>query len=286
MAGIPVENFPCISSISACFILSVVYVSSLYIWNSPHSRDHPTTIKKRFLSVFAMMFVSPLFLYMFSGCDVFDKNTIWELLGLRLPGILVASILPLVLTMILFLGPLAMQGRSGIWRLYAEPMYWVNNMLNLIWMRNHIVAPLSEEFTFRACMLPLLLQCFRPNTAIFICPLFFGTAHFHHMAERLSHGMELKKALLLSCFQFSYTTMFGAYSAYLFVRTGHFIAPFMAHAFCNHMGFPDLSELYTYQEPQRSVIMALCVVGLVLWCLLLDPLTTPSWYSNDVFYKM
>lgn len=53
-------------------------------------------------------------------------------------------------------------------------MYWITNAQNLIWLRNHVVAPLSEEFTFRSCMLPLLLQSFNPITAIFLCPLFFG----------------------------------------------------------------------------------------------------------------
>lgn len=56
----------------------------------------------------------------------------------------------------------------------SEPVFWFNNLRDLIWWRNHVVAPLSEEFTFRACMLPALLQCFQPITAVFICPLFFG----------------------------------------------------------------------------------------------------------------
>jgi prenyl protein peptidase len=101
----------------------------------------------------------------------------------------------------------------------------------------------------------------------------------------VSHVFNAPMLLVFAGFQFSYTTLFGAYSAYLFVRTGHFIAPFMAHAFCNHMGFPDLSEVQMHKEPQRSVLMATCVVGLVLWCLLLDPLTTPSWYANHIFYN-
>lgn len=29
---------PCISAISSCLVLSVVYVASLYVWNSPHNR--------------------------------------------------------------------------------------------------------------------------------------------------------------------------------------------------------------------------------------------------------
>lgn len=238
------------------------------------------------MSVFVMMFVSPLFLYVFSGCDMFYKNTIWELLGLRWPGLFLASVVPLLLTMILFLGPLALQALNGLWSLYAEPMYWLSNIGNLIWLRNHIVAPLSEEFTFRACMVPLLLQCFQPLTAVFVCPLFFGVAHFHHMAERLKAGMDLKQALLISCFQFMYTTLFGAYSAYLFLRTGHFVAPFLAHAFCNHMGFPDLVDLMNYTEPKRCLLMLLCIVGLLAWCLLLTPLTNPHWYSNTVYFKV
>lgn len=49
-----------------------------------------------------------------------------------------------------------------------------SNFTDLIWLRNYVVAPISEEFTFRACIIPLLLQCFQPMTAVFICPVFFG----------------------------------------------------------------------------------------------------------------
>ena len=35
-------------------------------------------------------------------------------------------------------------------------------------------APFSEEFIFRACMLPLLVPCFGTSLSVFLCPLFFG----------------------------------------------------------------------------------------------------------------
>ena len=35
-------------------------------------------------------------------------------------------------------------------------------------------APFSEEFIFRACMLPLLVPCFGTGLSVFLCPLFFG----------------------------------------------------------------------------------------------------------------
>jgi prenyl protein peptidase len=167
---------------------------------------------------------------------------------------------------------------------FAEPMFWLNSFKNLLWLRNHVVAPLSEEFTFRAAMLPILLQTFDPKTAILITPLFFGVAHLHHMHERIKNGMDKKTVILISSFQFVYTSIFGMYSAYLFVRTGHFIAPFAAHAFCNHMGFPDFQEVYNQTNPKRIILIALYVIGLVSFIVLLPSLTVPVWYSNNLFW--
>ncbi|XP_015588420.1 CAAX prenyl protease 2 [Cephus cinctus] len=278
-------DFSCVSPILSCFALSIVYVASLYVWNSPENREHPSTIKKRFFSVFIVNLISPVFLYFGLDEKIFQKATVWELLGLRWPGFIQAIILPLLLTMILFLGPLSVQGLNGLWKLYTEPMYWLGSLGSLAWWRNQVVAPLSEEWTFRACMLPLLLQCFTPTTAIFICPLFFGVAHLHHVVERTKTGMELKHVLFISCFQFAYTTLFGAYAAFLFAKTGHFVAPFTAHSFCNHMGFPDLSEVVAYKNPlKRAGLFSLFVIGLVTWCCLLTPMTNPVWFSNNLFW--
>ncbi|XP_076392160.1 ras converting CAAX endopeptidase Sras isoform X3 [Megachile rotundata] len=183
------------------------------------------------------------------------------------------------------IGPLSVQGFNGLWRLYTEPMYWLGSVRTLTWWRNQIVAPLSEEWTFRACMLPLLLQCFTPTTAIFVCPLFFGVAHFHHVVDKVKAGVKLKHALFISCFQFTYTTLFGAYAAFLFAKTGHLAAPFTAHSFCNHMGFPDLSEVVAFKDPlKRAGLFSLFVIGLVAWCFLLTPMTNPTLFHNNLFW--
>ncbi|RLU15696.1 hypothetical protein DMN91_011451 [Ooceraea biroi] len=261
----------CASAILSCLALSVVYVASLYVWSTPHNREHPSTIKKRFFSVFIMTFLSPAPLYFGLNEKVFQKASMWELLGLRWSGFIQAAVIPLLLTMILFLGPLSLQGFNGLWRLYTEPMYWLGSVRTLIWWRNQVVAPLSEEWTFRACMLPLLLQCFTPATAIFVCPLFFGVAHFHHVVGRVKMGMGIKHALFISSF--------------LFAKTGHFVAPFAAHSFCNHMGFPDLSEIAAYKDPlKRAGLLCLFVIGLVAWCFLLTPMTHPSLFNNNLFW--
>ncbi|XP_058461899.1 CAAX prenyl protease 2 [Malaya genurostris] len=282
--SVPDIQLSALVSVGACFAISVIYVASLYVWKSRHDRDHPSTIKRRFFSVFVVMLIAPLFVYFLTCEGVFRKYTMWEIMGFRLEGLLTAICLPLLLTSVLFLGPLSVTLTNGVWRIYSEPMYWMNAVQNLMWLRNHLIAPLSEEFTFRACMLPLLLQTFQPKVAILITPLLFGLAHLHHINERLRDGTPMKIVLTVSLFQFFYTTIFGIYSAYLFVRSGHFLAPFVAHAFCNHMGFPDIQEVLGQTYRRKAIFIGLYLLGMIGWILLLPTLTTPSWYANNLFW--
>lgn len=84
-----------------------------------HFSDHPTTVKKRFFSVFIVMLISPLFIYLFSSRELLDHYTIWYMLGLRVDGLFSAFIYPLLLTVVLFLGPLSVQLTTGIWKIYS-----------------------------------------------------------------------------------------------------------------------------------------------------------------------
>ncbi|XP_045128744.1 CAAX prenyl protease 2-like [Portunus trituberculatus] len=273
----------CLKEIFVCFLLSVLYVGSLYVWNATQGRDHPSTIKKRCISVFFMTIVSPLFVIWFGNQD-YDEVSLWAQMGLRWEGLLPALVVPLFLTFILFLGPLVQSHLSvpvtATLRMYMDPLYWYNTAQNPIWWRNQLVAPFSEEFTFRACMLPILLQCLTPGKAIFVAPLFFGVAHLHHAVDRLNAGITLPAVILISSFQFLYTSVFGFYSAFLFIRTGHFLPLFAVHAFCNHIGVPEVKEMLKAPAPLRSKLMACHVLGLVAWYFLLYPLTEPSLYSN------
>lgn len=75
---------------------------------------------------------------------------------------------------------------------------------------------------------------------MFITPLYFGIAHIHHFYEfTLTHPrVPYLHALLNSLFQLAYTTLFGWYANFVFVRTGNLLAVILAHAFCNWMGLP------------------------------------------------
>lgn len=141
------------------------------------------------------MFISPFVMSIALQDTIWVKATIWEILGIRIPGLILSTVMSLALTMVLFLGPLCMHLQNVAWKcnsgkitpnsltkclcstnddICLDPSVWLAPFKDLIWWRNYVVAPLSEEFTFRACMLPILLQYFRPIFAIVICPLFFG----------------------------------------------------------------------------------------------------------------
>lgn len=80
------------------------------------------------------------------------------------------------------------------------------------------------------------------TTLVFLTPLYFGIAHFHHFYEfRLTHPrMPMLPSILRSVFQLTYTTVFGWFAAFLFLRTGSVYPPILVHAFCNWMGLPRL----------------------------------------------
>ena len=55
-----------------------------------------------------MTIISPVFVYLFGSPQLLDKYSLAEIIGLRSSGLLLAVLLPLLLTLVLFLGPSAM----------------------------------------------------------------------------------------------------------------------------------------------------------------------------------
>lgn len=102
-------------------------------------------------------------------------------------------------------------------------------------------GPVTEEVMFRSAIIPLhILANVSPGHIVFIAPLYFGIAHIHHFYEfRLTHpDTPAMMALLRSLFQFGYTTIFGWYATFIYLRTGSLWAVILVHAFCNWCGLP------------------------------------------------
>ncbi|ELR22428.1 CAAX prenyl protease 2, putative [Acanthamoeba castellanii str. Neff] len=283
----PLFHMSGLGAVVSCVGLAGWFVGSLYLWPDLHriDRNSPVVIKRRFASVGLACVTAVIYLYFWANDR--DLGKVMEWMGVRTTGIIQAAIIPLALTMVLFAGPLAMTYyddwffhiQRGTLHTYLFDQLKAD-VSSLIFWRNYVVGPFTEEWVFRSCMCPLLI-CggFSWTQTIFLSPFFFGIAHMHHIIQHLhKQGTELKDAWAEVLFQLFYTTVFGCYSAFLFLRTGHIVAPFLAHAFCNIMGFPAIE--YIPSHPHKEKLYIAFVGGLILFFVLLFPLTSPWLYSS------
>jgi len=150
----------------------------------------------------------------------------------------------LLLLLLLFAGPLFERGiAQGGWRSWLKGHDLVQSLRGWLGWRNYVVGPVSEEIIFRSVIISLhLLAKMSATRIVFLSPLYFGIAHVHHCYEfHLTHpDTPVSTALLTSVFQFGYTTVFGWWAAFLYLRTGSLLAVILAHSFCNWCGLPRL----------------------------------------------
>ncbi|CAG0897442.1 unnamed protein product [Darwinula stevensoni] len=267
----------CLTGIVGGTVLSGLYVGSLYVWRGSWNRNDPRIIRRRFFSVLVIMTLAPVYLWVI--CSPANLLELWTYMGLRGDHIAEALVLPLLLLVLFYLGPLVVCFR------YHTKDYLLNECAHNGWIfaRNYIVSPFSEEFVYRACLVPLLKDCFTMNQLIFVTPLFFGISHLHHMYELVQEGVPVLRASIVTLFQMGYTCIFGAYCTFLFLRTGHLASCFVSHAFCNLMGLPDVSLVLHQEGRMRVGILSAFLCGFGLFFYLLGPLTDPAHYGNNFY---
>ncbi|XP_029925374.1 CAAX prenyl protease 2-like isoform X2 [Myripristis murdjan] len=254
----------CWVCVLSCLLLACLYVGSLYVWRSSLPRDHPSMIKLRCISVLLVSALSPAVVKAWTHwADVRVSASVLELMGVRLEGLIPAATLPLLLTMVFYLGPLvhsAMdnpKGFMGELQSVLDVQSWKLCVGDVMWLRNQVVAPVTEELVFRGAMLPMLVPCTGPTAAIFIAPLFFGVAHFHHIIEQ----RRLQKDRMSTILQVA----------------GHVVGPVLCHSFCNSQGLPDISS--ALQHPEKPALLFSYLMGALLFLVLLFPLTDTFFYG-------
>lgn len=83
---------------------------------------------------------------------------------------------------------------------------------------------------------------------VFLTPLVFGSAHLIHFYEsRITNpDTPISIAIIRALVQLTYTTLFGAYATFIYVRTGSLLAVIAVHAMCNAIG---LRFTWGYVQP-------------------------------------
>ncbi|KAF7504944.1 hypothetical protein GJ744_001591 [Endocarpon pusillum] len=255
------KDLPIISTniaASLSILFTLVYVLPFYLFPSTRpspnlNRDAPTVIRARIRTVSFACFISTLstiYLIHYQSTRTANSNNIVSLETLHLLGYwplfqhFTTSLLdPLLLTSILFLGPLfeklVIQQSYRHW--LTGPTSLPTTLRSSIGFRNYVAGPITEEILFRSVIIPLhLLARISPTKIVFLTPLYFGIAHVHHFYEfTLTHPhTSTLPALLRSLFQFTYTTLFGWYAAFLYLRTGSLVTVILVHSLCNWCGLP------------------------------------------------
>ena len=237
------------------------------------SRNSPSTIKARARSVWTVCAAcSAITISILSLAGSASSYDIVRFLGLY-PVDLVDIAKCLVLILILFAGPLFEEGIvEGNWRYWLRWDIFRGTVFDdWIGWRNLVVGPVSEELVFRSLSVSLFLlaqvsslSCYimrsrlktaiqaEPRDIIFSTPLIFGLAHLHHLNEHIvthqRHDQTYLAAVLTpsiilpgivrALFQLIYTSLFGFFTTFLFLRTGNLYSCILAHSFCNWMGLP------------------------------------------------
>jgi len=198
------------------------------------------------------------------------------------------SIYPYLVTPILFIGPLYARYLAETlpfqtkWSIKYDLIYTFTSWQGL---RNFIFAPITEEVVFRACVLSVYqLSGMSMISMIFISPMNFGAAHIHHtwdIFNRYGRTRSAAKRAVITCFfQFVYTTLFGSYCSFLFIRTGSLFPPLVAHSFCNAMGLPQIvTEMKTWPHRKYAIITAY-TIGITAFVYVIGPWT----YSAESLY--
>ncbi|KAM7254853.1 hypothetical protein ACFE04_020094 [Oxalis oulophora] len=237
-------------AVMCCTTMALFYVGILYaptfILRLPPPPSYKVFLIRRFISAAISSSLSLLLsALILLPIRHWEASHLLELYGIRLSSIWQAVVFPLCLTSLMYAGSIVhkfmlivdsckeqMNHNGGlsfqfVKDILAEFHDWIYaSATNVLVWRNYVVAPLTEELVFRACMIPLLL-CggFRIYTVIFLCPVFF------------SLGLQL-----------GYTVIFGSYASFLFIRTGNLASSLVAHIFCNFMGLPLLFSRRTGME--------------------------------------
>ncbi|KAI8643627.1 CAAX protease self-immunity-domain-containing protein [Parasitella parasitica] len=274
-----------------CIGFTLIYVTGFYIFKTPGNRNDPRVILARMKAVAVASFVSASVVwYLLQASEA--KESAVSALGVKQQPLETCCLKPLLLTGMLFLGPLSVMyfDQELPFQIYFSFEQDVKmNLMSLLGQRNYVVAPLTEEFVFRACIIAVLHQAnYSKNYLIFISPLYFGIAHLHHALDNYNKlgrtRQAFQQALFSSLFQFAYTTIFGWYASYLFIRIGSLWPPVFCHSFCNVMGFPDLGGNHHRSTVQKLIIYSCFPLGIVLFVYNFCTLTQPSSAAGGSMY--
>ncbi|KAI4127838.1 MAG: hypothetical protein LQ338_003019 [Usnochroma carphineum] len=238
---------------------TVLYVLPFYLSPTTRpsptlSRDAPSVIRARIRFVSMSVTLSTIAtIYVLATRANASWSEILRLLGWYPIGF-VEIAKSFLLTALLFAGPLFEKSFiESRWKEWIRGQTLNETLRSWIGWRNYVAGPVTEEILFRSLLVPLhLLTPLSPTRVVLLTPLYFGIAHVHHFYEFvLTHPhTRWVPSIIRSLIQFMFTTVFGWYATFVFIRTGNVVAVTLAHTFCNWAGLP---RVWGRVEPRVAI---------------------------------
>lgn len=179
-------------------------------------------------------------------------------------------------TIILFLGPILQNIFTFINYDYkyfyksSMNLYFKHlkrNILSFDTFKALVIGPLAEEMIYRsfACSLWESAGISYLKT-IFLLPFMFGVSHLNKAFLEKSLSTIKLKDFMPYVGMLIYTTLFGWWEAFVWLRTHSFFTCAFIHAFCNYMQFPDFKEALEWSNPIQRIFLYLgYLIGLIFF---------------------
>ncbi|KAA6393890.1 MAG: hypothetical protein EZS28_010582 [Streblomastix strix] len=228
-------------------IPAFVYVLSIYLWypfvgEVALQRDSQEQKKRRLCSATACAIASCI-LCLTLGVNFEDKGIAFNQPCLHLLSIVKSAIA----TVVLFAGPL-IQG-FVYENLNAASVFTTFHYKSVLSWNAYIISPILEEIVFRGQVISIVRHVIGEDEASVIklmisSTIIFVIAHAHHLLEKEANLMQTVGQLFIS-------SLFGALSSFLFIRTRSVLGPIISHIFCNLHGPPPIQRIRNINQVKK-----------------------------------
>lgn len=282
-SSVDILKFALVFLPSSTFVILLYVIPPRRVQRLPRSSTEQ--ILWRFVAVAIAMLLAPLPLYYLKESSSLTRHfPLLDLLGVSPRCNTISGLLwPILVTATLFLGPIIAsifelvldsieesqkKEMANLVRLFFSNVFNKLTRFNgggsVVAIRSLIVAPIAEEWSFRACTIPIIIVCcgFSDTSAVFFAGLSFAIAHVHHYIDHVRNGMAPENAAREIFLQLSYTSVFGALEAVLFLQTGSYFGIVLPHIFCNYIGVPSMSWIQDSSNLRKRLIAFFFLAGI------------------------
>lgn len=153
---------------------------------------------------------------------------------------------PVILTLVLFLGPILLEISQGIFlniNQYYEPH---------IMARNLFLAPILEEILYRGILVQILGQCYTSFFTVLISSLLFSVSHLpKHFFDKDFEFSYDWRFITAHCIQ---TFVFSTYVCMVRLKTDSIVPSILIHCLCNYFESPAFDILFESKHLRMATI--------------------------------